>query len=88
MLLALFVTLTLLTPSPAPPASRHPAAAQRHHAPATLPAGRVNDLYSRHARARIASYLRLRLLELREEHLDRAADVLRRRLGVDTLLAP
>jgi hypothetical protein len=54
--------------------------------PATLPDTR--DLYSLRARRRFAAYLRMRLLELRAEGLERAADVIRRRLPVDTLLEP
>jgi hypothetical protein len=34
----------------------------------------------------MASYLRMRLLELRKAGLDRAADVIERRLPVDKLL--
>jgi hypothetical protein len=45
-------------------------------------------LYSARARRRIASYLRLRLLEMRAEGLKRAAAAVERRLPVDTLLAP
>ena len=90
MLLALFVTLALETPSAPAPSPSHGAAHAAPHDKPPVPAlpAHVNDLYSRHARARIASYLRLRLLELHEEHLDRAAEVLRHRLSVDALLEP
>jgi hypothetical protein len=73
--------LTLSTGSPPPEAhpKRAPAArAQR------LP--HVSDLYSLRARRRFASYLRMRLLELREERLDRAADAIERRVSPDVLL--
>ncbi|MGH7727904.1 MAG: hypothetical protein ACREM2_03815 [Vulcanimicrobiaceae bacterium] len=52
------------------------------------PASRAADLYSLHARRRAATYLRLRLLELREEGLDRAVDVIEGRLPVDILVPP
>ena len=77
-----------------PPARRHPpptpggnAAASQRQFP---PPGQLDErsLYSPRARRRFASYLRLRLLEMREEGLERAADVVRRRLPVDTLLEP
>jgi hypothetical protein len=45
-------------------------------------------LYSPRARRATITYLRLRLLELREEDLDRARAVIERRLSVDELLAP
>jgi hypothetical protein len=45
-------------------------------------------LYSRHARRSAQAYLRLKLLELRETDLDRAREVIERRLGADALLAP
>jgi hypothetical protein len=99
MLLPVFVTLaavTLSTPSPsagAGAARAGPTAPRRAgKAPSSAQAPRVpldpNELYSSRARRRIASYLRLRLLELREENLERAAEVIRRRLPVDTLLTP
>ena len=63
----------------APPASRAPAAAATH-------APTVADLYSLRARRRMASYLRLRLLEWREAGLERATAVVERRLSVDALM--
>ena len=45
-----------------------------------------NDLYSLRARRRFASYLRLRILELREANLERAAAVIERRLPLASLL--
>ena len=47
-----------------------------------------SDAYGAHARRRIAGYLRLRLLELREAGLERAAAVVERRLPVDVLVPP
>jgi len=43
-------------------------------------------VYSLRARRRFAAYLRLRLLEMREAGLERAANVVEHRLPVDTLL--
>ncbi len=45
-----------------------------------------SDLYSLRARRRFASYLRLRLLELREANLERAAAVIERRLPFASLV--
>ncbi len=73
------LTLSAASPSPAAHPKRLPAA-HGHPAP------RVSDLYSLRARRRFASYLRMRLLELREERLDRAADAIERRLPPDVLL--
>ena len=50
------------------------------------PAPTVAELYSLRARRRMATYLRLRLLEWREQGLERAADVVERRLSVDVLV--
>jgi len=47
---------------------------------------RADELYSLRARRRLASYLRLRLQELRLEHLDRAADAIERRIPIDELV--
>jgi hypothetical protein len=57
--------------SPPPPAERALAA---------------DELFSLRARRRAAAYLRMRVLELRKARLDRAADVIERRLPVDELL--
>ena len=93
MLLPVFVTLAAVTLStPSPPAGAATEPPHPHAAPSSAQAPRLtldpNELYSARARRRIASYLRLRLLELREESLERAAEVIRRRLPVDTLLPP
>jgi hypothetical protein len=48
----------------------------------------ADDLYSLRARRRFAAYLRMRLLELREAGLERAATVIEKRLPVESLLAP
>jgi len=44
------------------------------------------DLYSLRARRRFAAYLRMRLLEMREAGLERAADAVERRLPADALV--
>ncbi len=88
MLTGFFVTvaaLTLSTPRPAASAASHPRAAagplpQRSHAAS------AEELYSLRARRRFAAYLRLRMLEWREEGLDRAAAVVEHRLSVDALV--
>jgi hypothetical protein len=88
MITGFFVTvaaLTLSTPQPAASAAPHPRAAahpllQRSHAPSP------EELYSLRARRRFAAYLRLRLLEWREEGLERAAAVVEHRLSVDALV--
>lgn len=45
-----------------------------------------NALYSQRARRRMATYLKLRLRELRELHLERAAAAIERRLPLSELL--
>jgi hypothetical protein len=45
-----------------------------------------NDVLSTRAKRRLAILLRMRLLELREEGLDRVRAVITRRLSVDELL--
>ncbi len=46
----------------------------------------TGELFSLRARRRFAAYLRIRLLEMREEGLERAAEAVERRLPVDELL--
>jgi hypothetical protein len=79
-----FVALAALTVS-LPQGPSRPSAA--HHRPAvpkqaSVPADR---LFALRERRRIAAYLRMRLLEMREEGLGRAADAVRRRLPADVL---
>jgi len=68
-----------------------PAAVAASPAPTTPPAVQTvaadaRGLYSAHARRLIRTYLRLRMLELREADLDRARAVIEGRLKVDDLL--
>lgn len=84
-----FVSFAVLTVSPSP-RSASPAPAQIHQrARAPRPQGpaavQADQLYSLRARRRFAAYLRLRLLELREAGLDRAAAVVERKLPVDAI---
>jgi hypothetical protein len=46
------------------------------------------ELFSLRARRRFAAYLRIRLLEMREAGLERAAEAVERRLPVEELLDP
>ena len=85
MIFGAYVTLAVLgcLTSPVRPAHRHlnrPAASVLRQTPAS------SDLYSLRARRRFANYLRLRLLELREANLERAAAVIERRLPITSLL--
>jgi hypothetical protein len=73
--------------SPAEPERRRERMSARHgRAVRTLRDLPAGDLYSARARRRVAAYLRLRLLELRKMGLERAADVVERRLPVEELL--
>jgi len=85
MIFGACMTLAVLgsqTP-PVPPAHRH---SKRPAASALRQSPNSSDLYSLRARRRFASYLRLRLLELREANLERAAAVVERRLPFASLL--
>jgi len=76
---------------PAAPAQRNPPSPRNSSPPESAWSAnaarsvRPDDLYSLRARRRFASYLRMRLLELRKEGLERAADVIEHRLPVDAL---
>ncbi len=90
MPLAAFATLVLATlwgPTPpgrpSPEVTASPAPRQRVERAPDLPVG---DIYSARAKRRIASYLRMRLLELRRERLARAIEALEGRLGIDDLI--
>jgi len=81
MVLGVFALLAAVTlPSPVPRVRRAPVGV-RHVVAAS-------DLYSARVRRRVAGYLRMRLLELRKLGLERAADVVERRLPVKELFKP
>ena len=81
--------LVLLPSVPANPADASPVP----H-PAATPAPRADRerriaaaaLYSRRSRRLVQSYLRLKLLEMRERDLERARKVVERKLGISALL--
>jgi hypothetical protein len=86
--LSVFGVVAALTVSPPLPAAtrvRTSHAARRTIAAPHRDRIAANDLYAARARRRMASYLRLRLLELRMAGLRRAADVIERRLPIDVL---
>jgi hypothetical protein len=66
-----------------PPVSRR--APKRSSSALRLPRVSASDLYAARVRRRLASYLRMRLLELRKAGLDRAAGVVERNLPLDKL---
>jgi hypothetical protein len=87
-----FVALVALTVSPLAPAVAPSPGPNRTHAPhraaaeqASVPSVPADRLFALRERRRIAAYLRMRLLEMREEGLGRAADAVRRRLPADVL---
>jgi hypothetical protein len=87
MLIGLFVTCIVLTLSPH--SGKAEGGTPARPKPATTPVrppARSDDLYSLRARRRFASYLRLRLLEMREAGLERAAEAVERRIPVDALV--
>jgi hypothetical protein len=55
--------------------------------PGTERALAADELFSLRARRRAAAYLRMRILELRKARLDRAAEVIERRLPPSELLS-
>lgn len=84
MIFSAYATLAVLSSTPSTArAHRH---AERHAAHIRrLPTVDSSDLYSLRARRRFASYLRLRLLEMREANLERAAAVIERRLPLSSI---
>jgi len=92
MLLAAFAMVWALTPSsaatPASPAPARVVRAKHPPAPTKPPpvAVSTSDLYSARAKRRVASFLRMRLLEMRLRSLDRAAAVVEHRLSLEELL--
>jgi len=80
---ALAVTLTCQPPRTAPALSQ-PANGRDAVAPAG--AG-YDDLYAARLRRRLTRYLRLRLLELQRERLDRVLEAVRAGIPIDLILA-
>ena len=83
MYLFVFVTLLAISVAPTTPTDKG------HTSSSRLARGEravASDAYALRARRRFAAYLRLRLLEMREAGLERAADVVERRLPVDALV--
>ena len=74
------VPLRVATPRPAPVRQALPAE-PRPARPLTASA-----LYSRRSRRLVQSYLRLKVLEMREADLERARKVVERKLGIRALL--
>ena len=86
--------LVLFCSTPATPAGASSVPTPR---PAARPAARPNPsaaphrlaaaaLYSRRSRRLVQSYLRLKVLEMREADLERARKVIERKLGIGALL--
>ena len=85
-LLVLFNSTLPATPAAAAsvPARRPAPSPSPTAAPAFRPAAAA--LYSRRSRRLVQSYLRLKLLEMREADLERARKVVERKLGIKALL--
>jgi hypothetical protein len=81
-----FVTLLALTLSL--PHGAGNAKVHRHGEAARRAPLRTDQLFSLRERRRVAAYLRMRLLEMREEGLARAAAAVERRLPRDVLFGP
>jgi len=81
---ALLVLFSSLPATPAPAASVPPRRATP--APGPPPRHAAAALYSRRSRRLVQSYLRLKLLEMRERDLERARKVVERKLGIGALL--
>jgi hypothetical protein len=84
---------TLATPANAstvPLRAASPRPARPHPAVSATPAARralvTSSLYSRRSMRLVRSYLRLKLLEMREADLERARNVIERKLGIHGLL--
>ena len=69
------------TPFPRANTSRAAIVARTHRPDA-------RSLYSRQALREMRAYLRLRMLELREDDLDRVREVIEHRLSIDALIGP
>jgi hypothetical protein len=88
---ALAVVILSLCPHFATPmvvaAVSPPRAAHAKPSPSPTPAIDPVALYSRRSRRLVQSYLRLKLLEMREADLERARRVIERKLGIGALLS-
>ncbi|MEO7038948.1 MAG: hypothetical protein ABI186_02835 [Candidatus Elarobacter sp.] len=82
-----FFCSTLATPAVAasvPPSRPRPSPSASPAPP--RPRLAPSSLYARRSRRLVQSYLRLKLLELREADLERARAVIERKLGIGSLL--
>ncbi len=90
---SLLFTGCVLVLFPSVPATPGQAASVPHRAPTPAPtmapARRMAaaSLYSRRSRRLVQSYLRLKVLEMRERDLERARKVVERKLGLKALLS-
>ena len=82
--LVLFAS-TLATPAQAATVPL-PRPTARPSRPPALPPPAASALYSRRSRRLVQSYLRLKVLEMREADLERARKVVERKLRIGTLL--
>ena len=81
--------LVLFSSTPATPAEQASVPLRHAKPPPTQPPARrpaAAALYSRRSRRLVQSYLRLKLLEMREADLERARKVVERKLGIGSLL--
>jgi hypothetical protein len=82
-----FVTISISTALVLSPTPGAPSPSPRPLGPGrSAPALHADELYALRARRRFTTYLRLRLLELREEGLDRAAAAIEHRIRIDELV--
>jgi hypothetical protein len=87
--LAALTLAALARPALAEPAASPRATPTRPPivAPSPIAPARARDLYSVRAQRQIRAYLRLRMLELRADDLDRVRAVIEGRLAVDALFS-
>jgi len=80
---AIILSMLILGCASAPALAKH----SHHRASASSRPLPSLDLYSRRALRRARTILQLKLLELREEHLDRVRRVIEKRLPLSTLFS-
>ena len=80
---AIILSMLILGCASAPALAKH----SHHRASATSQPPQSLDMYSRRALRRARTILQLKLLELREERLDRARRVIEKRLPLSTLFS-